>query len=80
MKTRIQYKAVEWSYPTSPNAERFGFPSGCWTVEIIDGATLLPRAVAGFADRVSAIRNATKIGVPWYPLWLRFHAEDLTAT
>lgn len=30
----IDYLTVDWSYPTSTNAKRFGFPDGCWTVSL----------------------------------------------
>jgi hypothetical protein len=45
-------KTVDWSYPSSPNAERFGFSAGCWTVSTVSSAG--PVAMAGFATRAEA--------------------------
>jgi len=59
-----QTKRIEWSYPTSPNAERLGFPNtGCWTVEIVTDD--MPRAVKGFATLEEASANASAIALPW---------------
>ena len=65
-------KSVEWSYPTSPNADRFRFKDGCWTVQII-GKDDMPRTVAGFATRDEAIQNASKMPLPWNRLFLHYH-------
>lgn len=51
------YHKAEWSYPTSPNATRFRFPKGCWTVERVDwkgGSFLPPVALKGFARKTDA--------------------------
>ena len=33
-------KAVQWSYPTSPNAKAFGFyKTGCWCVELYESGS-----------------------------------------
>jgi hypothetical protein len=50
---------VNWSYPTSPNAERAGCSkTGCWTVSRIDrkrnGDRRPPKAVKHFATREEA--------------------------
>lgn len=53
-----QYKEIGWSYPTSPNAKRFGFKQGCFTVSTVDyvnGTPKPPKAVAGFATLKEAI-------------------------
>lgn len=45
-------KAIQWSYPSSPNADRFRFRDGCYTVSMIDfaedGTRCIPRAMRGF--------------------------------
>ncbi len=58
-------KSVEYSYPSSPNADRFGFADGCWTVEVISGITGYPRAVRAFGTQAQAIDNASKMGLEW---------------
>lgn len=59
-----QTKRIEWSYPTSPNANKFGFKDGCWTVEIVS-ANGIPRAVKGFATLEEASANASAMPLPW---------------
>ena len=65
-------KAVAYAYPTSPSADKFGFKSGCYTVDIVD-AHHMPRAVAAFATWEEACANADKINLPWNPLFLRMN-------
>jgi hypothetical protein len=57
-------KSVEYSYPTSDNAKRFGFyQTGCYTVEI---KTLTrSKAVAGFAKIEEAKAYAEKLPGEW---------------
>ena len=44
---------IEWSYPTSPNADRFGFRNGCYTVQIVlDDRS--QKALYGFATELEA--------------------------
>ena len=44
---------IEWSYPTSPNADRFGFKCGCYTVELVlDDRS--QTALYGFATELEA--------------------------
>lgn len=64
-------KSIGWSYPSSPNARRFGhYATGCWTVAVdVDGK--LPNYRAGFADPVEALRCAERIDLPWCKLFLR---------
>ena len=48
---------VGWSYPTSDNASKLGFPAGCWTVEyvpVIHGVKCQPIAVSGHTTRRGA--------------------------
>jgi hypothetical protein len=58
-----QTKRIEWSYPTSPNADKFGFKDGCWCVEIVTNG--LPRAVNGFATLEEASAKASAMPLPW---------------
>jgi hypothetical protein len=44
---------IEWSYPTSPNANRFGFAQGCYTVQLVlDDRS--QKALYGFATELEA--------------------------
>ncbi len=48
---------VGWSYPTSENASKLGFPAGCWTVEyvpVIKGVQHPPIAVSGHTTKRGA--------------------------
>ncbi len=65
-------KQVEWSYPTSPNADRFKFKTGCWTVETVEGHNP-PVARAAFATREEAMQNADTMPYAWNPLFLQFN-------
>jgi hypothetical protein len=59
MKSEIRIE-VCWSYPTSPNAVKFGMSkTGCWTVSRInrkkDGTPSTPQAIKGFNTQAEAI-------------------------
>lgn len=69
-----KYKLIEWSYPSSPNADRFGFKDGCWTVEIVTGG--LPRAISGHANRLEALAIAQKMPLPWDPIAVQIRPQD----
>jgi hypothetical protein len=44
---------IEWSYPTSPNADRFGFRNGCYTIQLVlDDRS--QKALYGFATELEA--------------------------
>ena len=68
-KSSYPAKSVAWSYPTSVNAKRFGFPRGCYSVSITDwspsGASLLTTATAGFATEEEALAHAATMPQPW---------------
>lgn len=74
-------KTVEYAYPTSTNAGRFGFSrKGCYVVEqhywpLRDEAF---KPLAGFATRAEAVAHAQAMTLPWSPMHLRFHPEDAT--
>lgn len=62
---QTKLKAINWSYPTSPNAIRFGFAStGCYTVSIIRGNTP-PVAQAGFRTLKQAQDFAANLHCPY---------------
>lgn len=63
-------KSIGWSYPSSPNADRFKFKAGCWTVSTterngITGIPSLPCAVAAFATRAEAEAHGRALPFPW---------------
>lgn len=64
----MKAKQVAWSYPSSPNAEKFGFGGkGCYTVStiIISPMRLPGEAVAAFATLQAAKDFAAKMPEPW---------------
>ncbi len=62
----MKTKRIEYSYPTSPNADRFGFKSGCYTVEMGECPQLKPfKAIAGFATLNEAKQFAVRLPEPF---------------
>ena len=52
--TPTMAKAIGWSYPSSPNAVRFGFSrTGCYSVNRLHGSDR-PKSLAGFATWAEA--------------------------
>lgn len=67
-----QTKQIDWSYPTSTNAERLGFArTGCWTVSIASGNRVAV-AVAGFPTESQAAEHARSLSMPFGRLWQRY--------
>lgn len=65
-----RYKVVEFSYPTSPNAKRFGFyHNGCWTVEVECG--IGREIIQGFETQQAAIDYANELVLDWYPAYIK---------
>lgn len=60
-------KRVAYSYPSSPNACRFKFPAGCWTVETVEYNPDMqpPVAVKGFAKFSEAQKHAESLPYPF---------------
>lgn len=76
--TRI-VKTVEYAYPTSPNATRFGFGrKGCYVVERhawpVEPVPFTP--IAAYEKREQAVEHARRIALEWSPMHLRYHPED----
>ena len=70
----MRTKAIAYSYPTSPNAERFGFgAAGCFTVELteLEPQRQPPRAVSAFADIEEAETQAALLPEAWDTYTLR---------
>lgn len=65
------YISIDWSYPTSPNADRLRFKSGCWTVSC-HKASDYPKAIAGFATKEEAIEYARSLNIPFGRLWAQY--------
>lgn len=58
-------KRIEYSYPTSPNATRFGLRDGGYTVELLAHASAIPKAIAGFKTLAEAKAYANQMPEPW---------------
>ncbi len=70
MKNKL--KRIEWAYPTSPSAVKFGFPrTGCWVVYV--GET----RVAGFGLVHSAVKRARMEAADWCPLFIQYAQKDI---
>lgn len=70
---RAPVKCVDWSYPTSTNARRFGFVGvGCWTVNVCEFGRdaegrlfAVTKARSGHATEAEAIRAAAELPEAW---------------
>lgn len=66
-------KSVEWAYPTSGSAVRFGFnAAGCWVVKLSHGISP-SEAVAGYADKADALKHANSLPQPFSRIYLQFN-------
>lgn len=62
-----KYVAIAYSYPSSTNAERFGFAThGCYTVEISTSKNTIPEAVDGFDNSIDAFKRAAEFVAKGY--------------
>ena len=66
----LPVKSVNWSYPTSTNANRFKKPKGCWTISLTDWSskekrTLATKAVAAFDTEQEAEQAAEAMPQKW---------------
>lgn len=60
------YKLVEFSYPSSPNAAKFGFAkTGCYTLHTAS-PTAGHKTVAGFATLREAKLAGSDVALPWH--------------
>lgn len=65
-------KTVEYSYPSSTNAKKFGFYNeGCYSVELMDGIKP-PKAIAAFKTKAEAINHAEALPNEWHPIYLKY--------
>jgi len=72
-------KSVDWSYPSSENASRFGFAkTGCWTVKT-RAAGSIGGAVAGFATANEALAFARGLGIAWCPMFTKYMSPTVRA-
>lgn len=67
-------KQVEYSYPTSTNAKKFGFYNdGCYTVELYDSLYIsTPKALTAFKTKEEAVAFAETLPNEWHPLYLKY--------
>lgn len=75
----MKTKTVNFSYPTSPNAQRFGFnKTGCFTVELTDPKGIVyPEPLRAFATWDEAVNDAKTMPNAWDRCFLQFHAHRL---
>lgn len=68
-----QYKSIEWSYPTSPNACKLGYEkTGCYSVEVGKGHAPA-EAIKGFPTLLAAIIFAKSLPMPFGTLWSKYN-------
>ena len=69
----MESKQINYAYPTSDIAQRYGFPnSGCWVIEIGKGSfSPWPKEIVSvWATEREAIEWAHRIDLPWSQCWL----------
>lgn len=70
-------KTVEYSYPSSTNATRFGFgDKGCYTVEEIKQTDKGSKtvAIAAYLTKPEAVKHAETLPHQWHPLYLKYNS------
>lgn len=73
--TQLKTKSVDWSYPGSETAKRFGYDTeGCWTV-MLHGTEL--ERVAAFRRPDHAVDHAVSLPHAWNKFFLRFMAAEI---
>lgn len=80
MKTTLtprKIKSVAYAYPSSPDAERFGFKNGCYVVDVRDEGEP-PEGVAGFATKFEAIKHASSVEGEWCPVFLMHNKSAIS--
>jgi hypothetical protein len=78
------YKLVEWSYPTSPNAIRFGFAkTGCYTLHTAN-VEFVPfdghKTVSGHGTLEEAKQAGEAFPYQWHPEMSNGWRADLPCT
>lgn len=71
-------KAVSFSYPSSPNALRFGHKAGCFVVEL-SYMDKPPVALCGFSTLAEALSHAEGLAFPW-SVWTVQNEATLLST
>ena len=70
---KMNCKQVNYAYPTSDLACRYGFPhNGCWTIEIGEGSFTpwSKEIVSVWPTERQAIDWAHRIDLPWSQCWI----------
>lgn len=68
-------KTIEWAYPSSDFAKKFGFCNeGCWVVEIRQGLNP-PKGISGHGSKLNAFLAAEKLPNPWNKNLFYFYPE-----
>jgi len=69
---KLMTKGVDYSHPTSPNADKFGFSrQGCWTVSM-HRMGKIPRAVSAHATEAEARAVAEAMPeIPWNWMYIK---------
>lgn len=69
-------KSVEWAYPSSDTAKRFGKGrTGCWVLQVGNAGEPL-EAITAHAERESALQHAHNLAIEWDSSFCAIHPED----
>ncbi len=73
-------KSVEWAYPSSTTATRFGYSDrGCWVIKAEDPiGDHLPVAISAYSSRDDALSAAKLIYRDWSFAFRYCHPADAT--
>jgi hypothetical protein len=65
-------KTIDYAYPTSTSAKKFGFyNTGCYVVQLWDGIKP-PKALAGFGTKHDAVKFAETLPNEYHPIYLKY--------
>lgn len=65
-------KSLEWSFAGSPNAEAWGKPAGCWTVQL-RAHERQGVAVRAFDSKEQALDTLRLLPFPLCPIWAKLN-------
>ena len=75
MKTPETQKAVDYCYPSSPDAVKYGHGNdGCYVVALVD-SNYNATVTSVHTSKESAFLKAARLPQAWHPIWAKWDAE-----
>jgi len=71
---KIIFKSVNYSYPTSPNADKYNKGNAGYTVSLSNNVQP-PKTLAGYLTKEEALIHARKLPNPWCPAYLKYKGD-----